>query len=110
MLISTVTLMFTALLLMSNLYLNDMPGMTKPARKLELDFDDSPVKEVSSYSSLPTVHTVTGMDYNLSCSDAIHQCLVIHNQVSLKRMSATNYDPGEIGPEVIGPDLMTKQT
>ena len=109
MLISTVTLLFTALLLMSSLYLNDMPGMTKSARKHELDFDDPPVKEVSSYNSLPTVHMVTGMDYNLSCSDAIHQCLVIHYQVSLKRWSATNYDPDKIGPEVIGPDVMTKQ-
>ena len=110
MLISTVSLLFSALLIMSSLYLNDMPGMTKSARKLELDFDDSPVKEVSSYSSLPTVHTVTGMDYNLNCSDATHQCLVIHNQVSLKRMSTTHCDPDKIGPEVIGPDLMTKQT
>ena len=109
MLISTVTLLVTALLLMSSLYLNDMPGMTKSARKHELDFDDPPVKEVSSYNSLPTVHMVTGMGYNLSCSDAIHQRLVIHYQVSLKRRSATNYDPDEIGPEVIGPDVMTKQ-
>ena len=109
MLISTVTLLFTALLLMSSLYLNDMPGMTKSARKHELDFDDSPAKEVSSYNSLPTVHMITGMGYNLSCSDAIYQCLVIHNQVSLKRRSATNYDSDKIGPEVIGPDVMTKQ-
>ena len=94
---------------MSSFYLNDMPGKTKSARKHELDFDNSPVKEVSSYNSLPTVHMVTGMGYNLSCSDAIHQCLVIHNQVSLKRKSATNYDPDKIGPEVIGPDVMTKQ-
>ena len=109
MLISTVTFLFTALLIMSSLYLNDMLGMTKSARKHELDFGDSPVKEVSSYNSLPTVHMGRGMGYNLSCSDAIHQCLVIHNQVSLKRKSATNYDPDKIGPEVIGPDVMTKQ-
>ena len=109
MLISTMTLLFSALLLMSSLYLKDMPGMTKSARKLEVDFDDPSVKEVSSYNSLPTVHTVTGMGYNLSCSDAIHQCLVIHYQVSLKRRSATNYDPDKIGPEVIGHDVMTNQ-
>ena len=109
MLISTVTLLFTALLIMSSLYLNDMPGMTKSARKHELDFDDPPVKEVSSYNSLPKVHMVKGMGYNLSYSDAIHQCLVIHNQVSLKRKSATNYDPDKTGPEVIGPDVITKQ-
>ena len=109
MLISTVTLLLTALLIMSSLYLKDMPGMTKSARKLEVDFYDPPVNEVSSYNSLPTVHMVTGMGYNFSCSDAIYQYLVNHNQVSLKRRSSTNYDPGKIGPEVIGPDVMTKQ-
>ena len=36
-------------------------------------------------------------------------CLVTHNQASLKGRSATNYDPDKIGPEVTGPDVMTKQ-
>ena len=109
MLISTVTLLFSALLLMSCLYVKDMPGMTKSAWKLEVDFDDPPVNEVSSYNSLPTVHMASGMGYNLNCTDAIYQCLVTHNQVSLKRRSATNYDPDKIGPEVIGTDVMIKQ-
>ena len=109
MLISTVTLLFTALLLMSSLYVKDMPEMTKSAWKLEVDFDDPPVNEVSSYNSLPTVHMTTGMCYNLSCFYAIYQCLVIHNLVSLKTRSATNYDPDKIGREVIGPDVITKQ-
>ena len=94
---------------MSSLDVKDMPRMTKSAWKLEVDFDDPPVNEVSSYNSFSTVH-VAGMDYNLSCTDAIHLCLVIHNQFSLKRRSATKYDLDKIGPEVIGPDVMTKQT
>ena len=44
-----------------------------------------------------------GVGYHMSFSDAIHQSLVTHNQISLKIRSATYY-----GPDTIGPDMMTK--
>ena len=103
MLISTVTLLFTALLLISSILLKDIAWMDMTVRVIEVWFDDTPAKEVSIYKTHPTSPEASGMKYNFF-SDAIKICLVSHYQVSLKRRSATIYDPDMIGPDVICPD------
>ena len=105
MLISTVTLLFTALLLISSILLKDIAWMDITVRVIEVCFDDTPAKEVSIYNTHPTSPVASGMKYNFF-SDAIQMCLIFHYQVSLKRRSATTYGPDVIGPDVKGPDMI----
>ena len=105
MLISTVTLLFTALLLISSILLKDIAWMDMTVRVIEVCFDDTPAKEVSIYNTRSTSPEASGMKYNF-LSDAIQMCLVSHYQVSLKRRSANTYGPDVIGPDVKGPDMI----